>query len=156
MQKGVTTNETKKIDNFNPMAWALLFFAFWITLKTVINASWGQNIIANVSLAMSIFLWLSILIPPLRKWLAKPGVEQIYRPTIYIISLTGYFLGWILNWPDLNRIDMSISVYFGTILVLTYLMILIRASGRIIGSVASLVLLVAGVVQIVNSNISEG
>lgn len=60
-------------------------------------------------------------------------------PVVFEVSISGFVLGFITSLNGMEEWIQSITIYGGFIWVVTYLFILIRASHRGIGVLASLV-----------------
>lgn len=145
-------NTQQESGSFNPLAWGILFFTFWLTLKTIPQSSSLQNGLAWASIGVSLILWISIVVRPWREVLAKPRVKRVYLPSVFMISIAAYVVGWVGSFPGVKGTDLSIAVYFGFIWLITCLLILIRVSKRAVGIVGALLFPIAGIYHILNSN----
>jgi hypothetical protein len=86
----------------------------------------------------------------------KPRVKSIYLPSVFFISITAYVVGWIGSLPSVQGIDFNVSFWFGFAWLITYLLILIRVSKRVVGIVGALLFPIVGIYQIVSSNLIGG
>lgn len=150
------SNTQQESTSFNPLAWGILFFTFWLTLKTIPQLSSLQNGLAWFSVVISFILWISIILPPWRKILQKPSVKRVYLPSIFLISLTAYVMSLVGSLPAMKGIDIDITVYFGFVWLATYLVILIRTSKQEVGIAGGVLFAIAGIYHLVNSNIIGG
>lgn len=137
---------------FSPLAWGTLFFTLWFTLRTVPKLTVFQSIFSYLLIVFSAVLWLSIIIPWLRVQLNRDSVTTIFAPLLFTMSFIAYTLGWVTNLLKLKGIDFDVSVYFGFLWLILYLLIIIRISNKTIGIIAGLFFVGAGIFYLVKSN----
>lgn len=143
---------SEKEYELNPLSWGMLFFAFWLSLIiSPVEMSISQIIIAWFCFGLSIILWISIFIPWLRAQYKKTAVKKTIIPIVFEITIASFVIGFISSVSEMNEIIRNIVIYFGFIWVVTYLLILIRASNKGIGIIVSLVFIVNGAYLISNA-----
>lgn len=143
-------------SNFQPLAWGILFFSFWLTLKTIPQSSRMINSLSWLSVIVSGIMWLSLILPPWRRLLNKPTVKFVYLPSVFFISITAYIVGWLGSLSSVKGTDFNISFWFGFVWLITYLLILMRASTRKVGMGGGVLFIAAGVYYLAKSNIIGG
>jgi len=124
---------------FNPLAWGILFFSFWLSLRTIgepqamkIGFSWAF-------LGFSVILWLSIFVPPLRAILNHKYAVKFFLPIIFYVSIFTFVLGWVGSLANLEEHIRTLTIIFGFLWILAYLFILIRITNKPLGVIVSLV-----------------
>lgn len=128
----------------NPLSWGMLFFAFWLSLMVLpIELNILQKILAWFCFGLSVLLLIAIY-SRLRDQYKKPKIKRIVLPVVFEITVASFVVGFISSLSSLNEILRQVVIYFGFIWVVTYLFVLIRASNKGIGIIASLVFIVDG------------
>jgi hypothetical protein len=126
------TNQTgengQKPVSFNPLAWGILFFSFWISLQIFGELSPLQQGIGWFSLVLSAVLFCSIFILPLQKLLTRPGLSGSFISLIFFISLTGFTITLVQSWSNLEDTPhlLYISVIGGVLWFIAYILVLVR------------------------------
>lgn len=131
----------------NPLSWGMLFFTFWLAL-IVLPVEVDvliKTILAWFCFGLSVLLLIAIYIPQLRDQLKKPTIKSIVLPIVFEVGISGFILGFITSLNGMEEWIRSITVCGGFIWVVTYLFILIRASHRGIGVLASAVFFGRGI-----------
>jgi len=130
---------------FNPLAWGILTFNFWLTLQPLEKWDWPQKAIACFSLLLSIMLLLSIVIPPWNRLLDKPKVVRVIMPFLFTISILGYAISWLVKLPQLQGLAFNFTFWVGFLWFIAFAMVLIRNVNRVFGSVVSALLVIIGI-----------
>jgi len=152
-------NENTNLDrtaSFNPLAWGILFFVFWLSLRTVSQLQTLQEVISWSFLGLSGILWLSIPIPQLADIFDRPRVKTVFLPLIFFVSITGYTLSWVGTLPSMEGFARDLSIVLGFLWIVAYLLVLVRSTTRVIGILASLTFVGFGIYHLVNSQIIGG
>lgn len=143
--------------DFNPLAWGILFFTFWLTLVALpLELNLGQKIVAWSTFGISGILWLSILLRPLREWMKSKRVKEIYLPSVFFISIGGYTISWVSSLPSIQLSNIPFAVYGGFIWLLTCILILVGSSSKKVGIFGSLLFVIAGIYTIIQTNVLGG
>jgi membrane protease YdiL (CAAX protease family) len=138
------------ISRFNPLAWGILFFTLWLTLRAAGELNKPQEIISWAFLAVSVILFLSIFISPLARILSTKTAEQLLIPTIFFLSIFGFTFAYAgklkaMFEKDLVILETYIATIFGFLWVIAYLLILTRSVSKYFGIAFSAVFFVLGV-----------
>ena len=165
------TNQTNPSDengrkpvSFNPLAWGILFFSFWISLQMFDELSPLQQGIGWLSLGLSAVLFCSIFIPPLQKLLIRPGLGGFFISLIFFASLMGFVITLVQSWPNLEDAShlIYISVIGGVLWLIAYLLVLVRVVaelGRVgfwLGIMICIALIVIGIHEALTSDVRAG
>lgn len=150
--KARTVEKEEKYE-LNPLAWGMLFFAFWLSLIILpIQLSIGQKILAWFCFGFSVILFISIWVPWLRKQYKRPTIKTSVLPIVFEITIASFVVGFISSLSSIGEILRQVVMYFGFIWVVTYLFVLIRTSNKGIGVIASLVFIVHGAYLVSQAN----
>ncbi len=141
---------------FNPIAWGILFFGFWLSLRTIGEPQDLQIGFSWAFLVFSVILWLSIFIPPLRDILNHKYSVKFFLPIIFYVSIFAFVLGWIGSWSSLEDCFRTLSIILGFMWILAYLFILIRITNRLPGIVVSVVFIGLAIYRFINGLILDG
>ncbi|MFC2059855.1 hypothetical protein ACFLTZ_02020 [Chloroflexota bacterium] len=143
--------------DFNPLAWGILFFIFWLTLVALpFELNLGQKIMAWSAFIISGVLWLSIIVRPLREVMKNQRVKQVYLPIVFFISIGGYTISWVSSLQGMILSNVPFAVYGGFIWLLTYILILVGSSSKKVGIFGSLLFVITGVYSLIQANILGG
>ena len=145
-----------RIASFNPLAWGILFFTFWLSLRTISQLQTLQEILSWASLGLSGILWLSILIPPLADIFDKPRAKTVFLPLIFFVSITGYTFSWVGSLPGMEGFARDLSFILGFLWIVAYLLVLVRSTTRVIGILASSTFVGFGIYHLIDSQIVGG
>ncbi len=110
---------------FQPLAWGILFFTFWLSLRTISGIGAVQHRFAWFFLGLAGMLWLSIVIPPLGRFFANPKRTKIIMPLIFFVSLYAYVINWLISIKSIEGVTLEIAVVFGFLWIVAYLLVLI-------------------------------
>ena len=163
------TNQTNPSDkngrkpvSFNPLAWGILFFSFWISLQTIDKLSPLQERIGWLFLVLSAVLFCSIFISRLHNFLIRPGLIGFFIPLIFFISLMGFTITLVQSWPNLEGAFRYIAVIGGVLWLIAYLLVLMRIVaelGRVgfwLGIVICIALIGKGIYDAFTSDVGAG
>jgi hypothetical protein len=126
---------------FNPLAWGILFFSFWLSLRTIGEIGAVQQGFAWFFLGLAGMLWLSIAIPPLGKSLANPNRTKLLVPIIFFVSMFAYMINLLNSIKYIEGPTLQIAMIFGFLWIVAYLVVLIRNVERNVGISISLSLI---------------
>jgi hypothetical protein len=141
------------ISRFNPLAWGILFFTLWLKLRTAEELNTSQETISWAFLAVSVILFLSIVIPPLARIMSTKTAEQILIPTVFFLSIFSLIFAWAGDLKDMYEksitgLEIPVGVIFGFLWLIAYLMILthsISIHSRYFGIAFSAVYAIIGI-----------
>ena len=154
-QAGGQTNDFP----FNPLSWGLLFFSLWLSLKTVdsmVSLGPFQRGLANVAIVVSIVMLFSI---PLTIWL-RGKLQTILRnanvmPSIFVITVSVYIMGWLTVIPSLKGLDITLAITIGFLWLVVYGMVaLSRVRYSLMRLGMCLLVLVIFIVSLITTGIS--
>jgi hypothetical protein len=101
-----TANEYR--SQYNPVSWGTLLFSLWLTLIVLgPNTDYGimliraQEVATWIILALSVLLFLSIMVTPISTLLKKKQFEQIFIPFVFMMSFLGFTAAWTGKFGDL-------------------------------------------------------
>jgi len=131
-------NKTKPSDEngqkpipFNPLAWGIAFFSFWISLKMIDKLPPFLQVAAWFFLVLSAVLWLSILIQPLRNLLIRPCVSGIILPLIFFVPLLGFTISFASSLSNLEGAYRTISAIGGFLWIIAYLLVMMMVAAEL-------------------------
>jgi hypothetical protein len=140
MSNDTTQKEKEEKYELNPLSWGMLFFTFWLTLIVLpVEVTIWQRILAWFCFGLSVLLLIAIYVPWLRDQYKKPTIESIVLPVVFEITMASFVIGFITSLTGMAEPIRSITIYGGFIWFVTYLFVLIRASNKGIGVLASVV-----------------
>jgi hypothetical protein len=134
--KDMPDGEKQKI---NPLAWGILFFGFWLTLKSSGAQDTSKSFVSWLMLFCSAAMGLFI-IPKVRTMIENneflPGIIVLVEQ----VSVWAFFFGWLFSLPSLTQLDSTISAIFLLFwTVVIFGTIVARAHNRIIRGIAVLI-----------------
>lgn len=161
------TNRTSKNDEknreptlFNPLAWGILFFSFWISLQTIPKSTPVIQGMSWFFLGISVVLWFSIFLKNLQDLLIKPGLRGFFLPLLFFVSLLALAITLTQSWTLLQGVALYVSIIAGILWFVAYILILVRFAagkiGRMVGIVISVVIIGIGIYTLVTSDIVAG
>lgn len=131
--------EKEEKYGLNPLSWGMLFFTFWLTLIVLpMEVDIRRIILAWFCFGLSVILLIAIYVPWVRDQYKKASIKSLVLPIVFEITMGSFVIGFITSLDGMSRIIQNIIVYGGFIWVVTYLLILIRASHKGIGVLTSL------------------
>jgi len=137
MSNDTTHKEGEEKYQLNPLSWGMLFFTFWLTLSVLpVEATIWQTILAWFCFGLSVLLLVAVYVPWLRDQYKKRRIEGIVLPIVFEITMAGFVIGFVTSLEGADHAIRSIVVYMGFIWLMTYILILIRASHKGIGILA--------------------
>jgi hypothetical protein len=140
MSNDRTQKDKEEKYGLNPLSWGMLFFAFWIALVVLpVEATVWQIRLAWFCFGLSVLLLIAIYVPWLRDQYKKPGIRSIVFPIVFEITVSSFVIGFVTGLTEVAGFIRNIIGYGGFIWIVTYLVILIRASHKGIGILASAV-----------------
>jgi hypothetical protein len=149
------TAQKKKEEKYelNPLSWGMLFFTFWLTLIVLpLKVTIGQIILAWFCFGLSVLLLTAIYVPWLRKQYKKPSIRGMVLPIVFDITMASFIIGLATSLTGTKGVIRYIVVYIGFIWVVTYLLILVRASIKGIGILASVAFFGYGIYLMAQAN----
>jgi len=131
----------------------MLFFSFWLTLITLsVKITIWQTILAWFCFGLSVLLLVAIYVPWLREQYRKPNIKGTVLPIVFDITMASFIIGFVTSLTGTEAVIRNVIVYVGFIWVVTYLLILIRASNKGIGGLASVVFFGYGIYLAAQAN----
>jgi hypothetical protein len=153
MSNDTTQKEKEEKYELNPLSWGMLFFTFWLTLIVLpVKVTIWQIILAWFCFGLSVLLLIAIYVPWLRKQYRKPSIRGMVLPIVFDITMASFVIGFVTSLTGTKGVIRNIIVYVGFIWVVTYLLILIRASIKGIGILASVVFFGYGIYLMAQAN----
>ena len=149
-------DEMEESTEFNPLFWGILFFAFWLSLRTVGQPQDLQIGLSWFFLGLSAILLISIFPIKLRELLNKRYSKKFTLPIVFYGSIFAFVLGWIGSWSSLEGSIRTISVILGFLWIVAYLLILIRITSKPMGIIVSIVFFCLAIYRFVNILILDG
>ncbi|MFW6116236.1 MAG: hypothetical protein ACOC6F_00780 [bacterium] len=147
-------------DLFNPMAWGVLLFSFWISLQTLPEST---CLIVGMSwffFGISVALWVSVFCRHLQDLVTRPALAGFFLPIVFFASLLAFVVTLIQSWGPLEGIARHVSLIAGSLWVVAYLVVLMRfvagKLGHTVGIVLSAILMGIGVYTLVSSDLLGG
>jgi len=138
MSNDTTQKEKEEEYELNPLSWGMLFFTFWLTLIVLpVEVTIRQTILAWFCFGLSVLLLIAIYVPWLRDQYKKQRMKSMVLPLVFEITMAGFIIGFVNSLTGTEGFTRNIIGYGGFIWVVTYLLILIRASHKGIGILAS-------------------
>jgi len=142
--------------SFKPLPWGVLFFSFWTTLRTVDSPALLMKGVAWFVLALSGILLLSVFtrplspifqrilakhIPQLSRVVTSKNVSWFFVVLVFFTTLIGLPADIVMSWPELQGIDLVISLIGLACWLITYLLVLVSISSRIgkVGQILSFI-----------------
>lgn len=147
-----------KDDNnskFNPLAWGILFFTFWLSLRTIGQLQTLQEVLSWFFLGLSVVLWLSIFIQPLRTVFDKPKTRAVL-PMVFLVPIMSFALSLVGSLSAIGGFTRELSLVLGFLWFVACLLVMVRSIIRIIGILASLTFVGFGIYHLINSQIIVG
>ncbi len=157
MNDKLKPNNNKRENRvFNPVAWGILFFSFWLSLRTIGEPQDLQIGFSWAFLGLSGILWLSIFVPTLRDILYHKYSVKFFLPIIFYVSIFTFALGWIGSWANVEGYLRTLTIIFGFMWILAYLFILIRITNKPLGIIVSIVFIGLAIYRFTNGLILAG
>lgn len=122
----INTAKKNSTTDFSPLSWAILFFSFWYTLRSLGN----YVVFSWLLFGMSIILISSIYCTWLRRKLGSPRAVKMILPTIFILTVGGFIIGVLLALEGLTTVDQIIAVALSFFLLGTWVMVGIASLER--------------------------
>jgi len=141
---------------FNPVAWGILFFTFWLSLRTISQLQTLQEVLSWASLGLSVVLGLSIFIPYLAHIFNGSKAKTVFLPLIFFVFITGYTLSWVGSLPSMGGFTRDLSFVLVFLWIVACLLVMVRSIIRIIGMLASLTFVGFGIYHLIDSQIIVG
>jgi len=130
-QTNLSDENGRKSTSFNPLAWGILFFSFWISLQMIDELPPFQQHMGWFFLGLSAALFLSIFCPWLQKLWIKPSVSGFFLPLIFFVSLLGFAISVASSLSNLEGISRAISVFGGVLWFIAYFLVLARVAAEL-------------------------
>lgn len=153
----------KDDDNtkFNPLVWGILFFTFWLSLRTIGQLQTLQEVLSWFCLGLSVVLWLSIFIQPLRTVFDKPKARAVFLPVVFFVSIMSFALSLVGSLSDIGGFTRELSLVLGLLWIVAYFLVIVRSATtvritRIASILASLTFVGFGIYRFINSQILAG
>jgi hypothetical protein len=123
LRKSIKHKDGAKDNNLkgtqiNPLAWGVMFFSFWLSLKSLSLSSKLQQGVAWFMLGCTVAAGI-LIIPKMREAVEKQS--QTIIMLVEEIAVLAYFIGWISPLKDLKHIDLAIALavgYFWVIVII--------------------------------------
>jgi len=153
----------KNDDNtkFNPLVWGILFFTFWLSLRTIGQLQTLQEVLSWFFLGLSVVLWLSIFIQPLRTVFGKPKVVKVVLLLVFFASIIGFAFSLVGSLFYMKGFTQELSLVLGLLWIVAYFLVIVRSATtiritRIASILASLTFVGFGIYRFINSQILAG
>lgn len=109
------TLETEATQSINPLTLGILFFGFCITLlASTLYSPWITRL-GWLAFALSVLMGVSILCPPLRRYLQTP--RKWLWAFVFPLGLVAYIFSITINWlkalPDIPGLAFHLIFYLG-------------------------------------------
>jgi hypothetical protein len=162
------TNKTDENEQepvpFNPLAWGILFFSFWLSLQLFDKLLPLQQGIGWFSLFLSAVLFCSIFIPPLQKLLSKPSLSGFFVSLVFFVLIFAFAITLAQSWPNLADVPhlIYIAVIGGVLWFIAYLLVLVRMVSGLkkvgfwTGIAICIILIGIGIYEAITSDVLAG
>ena len=145
-------NHNATSSQFNPLAWGIMFFSIFLSLKTLPETDLN-NSLSFTFLAFSVIMFAAIWSRFLSSIFEIQTVKTIIAPIIFLTSFFGFIFSYIGSISSLDETTRCITIIVGSLWMFTFLILLVINAKREIGLLASITFVGLGVYHFISQDI---